>query len=324
MIAKDAPWILRQLEWSVWRPIRARSGPLARLIRIGRWWRWPWSARELAVARDSGMGDVLMGTALLRAAKRRDPKLKTIFYTTTFAELVRGLPYIDEVRNIAHSSADAIYLNYEDALPPKAPLPQIMADNARVNLDGDLMPDCVVDPARKASVEADLSGYPTPRIVILRKASQWTPNKEWPDDRWLALLDRLSQSATIIEIGAPTEAAGDLAADHYIDFRGKTSVTDLPAIFAAADLYVGPVSGPMHIAAAVNTPGVAICGGYEHPLGYAYPNIRMLYTATQCAPCWLTEPCPFGKKCLTAISVDEVERAVWEMCRRDEPLVRAG
>jgi ADP-heptose:LPS heptosyltransferase len=307
--------LAEHLRWAAGRGILARSGLPARLLRAGHPWRW--RGTRLVVARDNGLGDVLMATPLLREAKRRRPGLHTVFHTTRFAALVRGLPYIDEVLPFESRPAGAIYLRYEDATPPRVPLPQILADHVGLRLD-DWVPDCVVEPARVEKFRADWAMLPRPRVLVLRRASRWAPNKDWPDASWAALLARLGAAATLVEIGAPHAGLSAVATPHFRDLRGRTTLQDLAAAVAAADLYLGPVSGPMHIAAALGTPGVAICGGYEHPRGYAYPAslTDMLHTPVPCAPCWQPTACPHGLACLTAIDPAEVEAAVWRMLRR--------
>lgn len=290
----------------------AGSGVPARILRRG----WParpaWHGGLLEIAREAGLGDVLMVTPLLREAKRRSPAVRTVLYTTKYAALVRGLPFIDEIRPFNDKPDHVPILGYEDAIAPRAPLPQIMADWMGLRLD-DAVPECVVDARRLAHFEAEWALLPRPWIVVLRRASRWTPNKDWPDERWAALLARLAEGASVIEIGDLGGGLAEIPSANYTDLRGRTVLEDLPAVLAAADLHIGPVSGPMHIAAAVGVPTVTICGGYEHPRGHAYPRNRILYTQTPCAPCWLTGPCPHQHACLTAISVADVEAAIREM-----------
>ena len=158
---------------------------------------------------------------------------------------------------------------------------------------------------------------PSPHIVFLRRSSaNHTPNKNWPDRNWVTLVTSLARNATVIEIGQQDTAAGAIVSHNYVDMRGKTSLEQLAAIVAACDLHVGPVSGPMHIAVAVGTPSVTICGGYESPRGLEHPpglksttNV-FLSSNLPCSPCWLLEPCPIGLKCLTSISPAHVEKAI--------------
>ena len=97
----------------------------------------------------------------------------------------------------------------------------------------------------------------------------------------------------MIEIGQEDAAAGIIASRNHVDLRGKTSLEQLAALVAASDLYVGPVSGPMHIVLALGTPSVTICGGYEKPRGIEHlPDVKktinvFISSDLPCSPCWL-------------------------------------
>ena len=127
---------------------------------------------------------------------------------------------------------------------------------------------------------------------------------------WNALLARLARDCRVIEIGTARDAGAEVPAGAYVDLRGATDAATLAAAVAAADLYVGPVSGPMHLAAAAGRPAVVIAGGYEAAANTAYPTSVILAQTPPCAPCWRRDPCPFGLPCLTAITVELVAEAV--------------
>ncbi len=64
---------------------------------------------------------------------------------------------------------------------------------------------------------------------------------------------------------------------------------------------------------------MVVYGGYEHPLGTAYPGNVSLYGPVECAPCWLRDPCPNGKKCLDMITPAAAKSALkrpWDENRR--------
>lgn len=183
----------------------------------------------------------------------------------------------------------------------------------------DPTPDCIVDRQLVARYVDAWKDLPGPRVVVVRRASRFTPNKDWPDASWTELAARLCQSGTVIDIGGREGGGAPAPSGSYLDLRDATLLKELVAVIAAADIYVGPVSGPMHIAAAVGTPSVAIIGGYEHPANSHYEGNLEFYTPVPCAPCWLREPCPYDLKCLRAISVIQVYDAVtrmWETIRR--------
>ena len=93
----------------------------------------------------------------------------------------------------------------------------------------------------------------------------------------------------------------------------QLSLEALAAATAAADLHVGPDSGPMHLAAAFDVPAVVIFGGYIEPSCTSYPGNIDLYSPVPCAPCWLTELCPFGHPCLHQITPQQVEEALKQL-----------
>ena len=260
------------------------------------------------VARDTGLGDVVMCTPALRALKQAHPNSRIRFYTK-FPELVQGLPYIDEVHPFDGRPDSSIFVEYTNIVPWPEHIARIIGDRLGVRVE-DTQPDCIVDQRIVAHYRDSWQGLPHPWVLVLRRSSRFTPNKDWPDASWRDLVQRLSRSGTVIEIGNRFDDDGDPPDGNYLDLRDKTSLAELVAVVAAGDIYVGPVSGPMHIAAAMHTPSVAVIGGYEHPMNSRYAGNTEFYTPVPCAPCWLREPCPFDLKCLRAISSTQVEQAI--------------
>ena len=297
-----------------------RSGSLARILRHPNPLEAPWRQRVVNASRAGAMGDVLMCTPALREVKRKNPAGHVRFFTN-FPSLVRDLPYIDEVRPFEERPKTATYLAYEDTIPPHAPIASIIGDKLGVKIR-DIRPDCVIEAALAEKFAPLWRDGPNPRIVVNRRAGTWTPNKNWPDSYWDELIDRLARVATVIEIGMDRPANCDTRARHHVDLRGQTSLDECVAVVAAADLHVGPPSGPVHVAAAARKPSVVIYGGYEHPLCTPYPENEPLYNPVDCAPCWLREPCPFDRKCLSGITPDAVEAAVWRVWARSGGLPR--
>jgi ADP-heptose:LPS heptosyltransferase len=268
----------------------------------------PWRT-SIDVFRAGGLGDVLMCTPALRALKQANPNCKINFYTD-FPGLVRGLWYLDKVDHADHRPATAIHLHYEDVKFPKNHLAKLMGQEIGVRVD-DVRPDCNVQRELVEKFRNEWREFPRPHILVQRRASHWTPNKNWPEEYWQGLIRSLSKSASIIEIGEADPGRPGLEdSGRYIDLRGKTNIDALIACVAAADILVAPVSGPSHIAAAVGTPAVVIVGGYELAANATYPGNKVFYTAIGCSPCWLRTPCPIDRECLRQILPEAVEQAV--------------
>jgi heptosyltransferase-3 len=145
-------------------------------------------------------------------------------------------------------------------------------------------------------------------------------SKDWGRENWRALLHRLATlypNHALALCGAPEEAeASDFAADGWrqnsstpvINLCGLLTPRESAAVFARAHIFVGHDSGPMHLAAAVQTPCVAIFAARNKPrVWFPYgKQHRIVYHQTDCWGCGL-ETCIIEKKrCLTSITVDEV------------------
>lgn len=293
--------------------VRSSHGALSRGLQFPNRYRAPYRRAALGVARDGALGDVLMCTPALRLLKSLNPECKLSFYTM-YPTLLEGLPFIDTVGAWNDRPRNAVYMRYEDSLPPKRHIAQIMGDYVGLNVV-DVRPSCSVDDSLVDRFQSAWSDRPRPWIVVNRFAGPHTPNKDWPSAQWESLISELAADATVIEIGASSRAKEFCVKGNYINLAQQTSLKELPACIAAADLHVGPISGPVHIAAAVGTPSVVIYGGYEDPVCSKYHGNINIYSSISCAPCWLTTVCPHDKACLTAISVDRVRTAIDELWR---------
>jgi hypothetical protein len=247
------------------------------------------------------------------------------------------------VRPSGEAPPDAIWMFYETAMrrpirlpdgtvppnsadwkiiPPRRHLARILGDNLGVDVK-DIRPSCTVTLAEVDRFRQAWEDLPHPWVVVTREAGDFTRNKDWPNEYWETLLDRLLTRCAIIEVGtACREDRRPRPDPHYIDLVGRTTLPQLMAAIAAADLLVAPETGSMHIAAAVGTPAVVIYGGYIDPVATGYPGNINLYSPVECAPCWLRTPCPYAKKCLHQITPDQVEAAVdrlWQERNQAQP-----
>ena len=92
--------------------------------------------------------------------------------------------------------------------PARARIILLLGDRLGVRVTNERL-DCVIDPALLAHYQGQWAALPYPRVTVLRRASRWTPNKDWPDANWTDLIGRLSRRATVIEIGEAAAAAAE-------------------------------------------------------------------------------------------------------------------
>ena len=144
--------------------------------------------------------------------------------------------------------------------------------------------------------------------------------KDWGRDNWQALLTRLAAEAPgrpLFLLGAPeeSEASAFAAADWVahgggpvVNLCGRLSPRESAATIESAELFLGHDSGPMHLAAAVGTPSVAIFAARNIPRQW-FPfgsKHAVVYHRVDCWGCGLETCVEQRKRCITGITVEEV------------------
>ncbi len=156
-------------------------------------------------------------------------------------------------------------------------------------------------------------------IIACHVSSNNGQSKRWPIPYWTKLIDQLirEDGANVILTGA----SGDLplietiqqrAHEQPINLAGKTSLAQLAAMLKRADLVITGDSGPMHIAAAVGTPLIAIHGPTDPAMsGPVGPKATVLRSDIWCSPCYTAKGRPadcrfFTTQCMKDITPEQV------------------
>lgn len=184
----------------------------------------------------------------------------------------------------------------------------------------------ISDAARR---KADQRVPPHTGPLIGVHASGGREIKQWDPARFAAVARRLIQErgATIVLTGAASDRAlvdrvkGLLPPERVIDVAGDEDLLTVAAILQRLDLFITGDTGPMHIAAAVGTPIVAVFGPSD-PLRYAPsgPRDRVVRIDLPCAPCNRIRLPPARcvghmPDCLAGISADHVFDAAVDVLR---------
>jgi heptosyltransferase-2 len=96
---------------------------------------------------------------------------------------------------------------------------------------------------------------------------------------------------------------------------GETNLRQLVGVLSRLSLLVTNDSGPMHLAAAVGVPVVAVFGPTDPTETFPVGEHRLVREPVPCAPCMLRE-CPIDHRCMTRITVERVVGAAHEMLAR--------
>ena len=163
--------------------------------------------------------------------------------------------------------------------------------------------------------ERGLAGAP---FIHVHPASRWK-FKCWTVERNAALLDRLAAHHRVVITSAPDPEERALVdailrntRAEVVDLAGQLSLKELGALTARAKLFVGVDSMPMHLAAALGTPCVALFGPSGEGEWAPWRTAHRIVASTRhpCRPCG-NDGCGGGKvsECLTTLEVDEVYAA---------------
>jgi heptosyltransferase III len=151
-----------------------------------------------------------------------------------------------------------------------------------------------------------------------------SPARIWPPERFAAVCDRLQDKlgAQLFLTAGPgeqplLEQIRAHAGSHLVTLEPPRHVGQLAALLAQFDAFLCHDSGPMHVAAAVGTPAVALFGSQNatiwRPLGEHH---SVLQTPLPCACLGSATPIPcvradsYRSYCVRKLDVDEVFAAV--------------
>ena len=174
-----------------------------------------------------------------------------------------------------------------------------------------------------------LSGMVAGKPVFAISAGTKMQAKDWGAENWVQFTQKLRQqfpTFNLVLIGSADEfevsqACLDAWGGQGINLCGKISPRESAAVMQQAKLFIGHDSGPMHLAAAVGIPLVAIYSARNYPRMW-YPRgdkSSIIYHKTDCEGCKLEVCTVQKKKCILSITVEEVMAAAISSINKYQP-----
>lgn len=150
--------------------------------------------------------------------------------------------------------------------------------------------------------------------------------KDWGAANWKTVLDALAAELPqhglamvgAAEESAASETAGAAWAGRRVNLCGRLTPRESAAVLARTRMFLGHDSGPMHLAATVGTPCVAVFAARNRPRVW-FPwgsQHEVVYHRTDCWGCELDECIEQKKKCLASITPAEVLAAARRVLAR--------
>ncbi len=182
----------------------------------------------------------------------------------------------------------------------------------------------VLVPGVEAESRVDLlmntHGLAKGQFIHFHPTSRWQ-FKCWPIDQCAELIDALgARGHRVVITAAPGGMEEELVTNvlakvqtPVVNLAGRLTLKQLSALTARAGLFIGVDSAPMHIAAAMQTPVIALFGpsGDREWGPWKVPHRVLTSTIHPCRPCGF-DGCGGGKvsECLSAIATVRVVDAV--------------
>ncbi len=172
------------------------------------------------------------------------------------------------------------------------------------------------------------AGRPVKTFTAVIPGARWE-SKRWRAERIAALIDRMHEESlpccVLLGSAADRPFADRVVAacrSPVIDLVGRTSLRVLAAVLGLSDRVICHDSGPMHIAAALNKPLVAIFGPTDPDVTGPYrcpkegasgtqPAFRVVAAPIECSPCRL-RTCDHHS-CMERLAVETVFAQVREI-----------
>jgi len=154
-------------------------------------------------------------------------------------------------------------------------------------------------------------------IVTISPGASWF-TKQYPAEYYKALIKMIVERYDVHIVLIGTEDEKELTfelaktADNNItDLGGRTSLMETAVIIDRSDVFISGDCGPMHMAAALGKPQIALFGPTHPILGFSpiNDNAVVLSVDAECSPCSLhgQQQCPFGHfNCMKEIRPERV------------------
>jgi ADP-heptose:LPS heptosyltransferase len=172
-------------------------------------------------------------------------------------------------------------------------------------------------------------GFDVPDVLIHANATRSA--KLWPTDRWVQVLDGCAaRGLSVGLVGVPPKPGEEDAVGYRIeadlvphpgleDLRGRTSPIQLAGAMQRARACISVDSGPLHVAAGVGCPTVAIFGNDGEAAGASPlllwmprgPHVRRTVSERHCGEClsrrFRNDDCVLDEHaCMLGVSSDQV------------------
>jgi len=159
------------------------------------------------------------------------------------------------------------------------------------------------------------------KIIGINPGAEYGSAKRWDEKNMLNFVEMIAEKFYVVVFGGVSEIeiSGKIEKllsknkeNEYLNLAGKTSISELKEFISSVDMFVTGDTGPMHEAAAMQIPTIAIFGPTKNKETSQWKNDKgiILSTDISCRPC-MKRVCPLGHhNCMKLITPDMVLKQV--------------
>jgi ADP-heptose:LPS heptosyltransferase len=283
------------------------------------------NARVCVIRSVGGIGDVLMTTPSMMQIKKDFPEVHITYavdrhrsgVSDIYYQLVRNAPFIDEIidaRFVDRTKYDsvvdisAVCIRYERSGLPAINRIDLFARALGIPRLKVKLPFYEVDATEKLWAQLQLKKHNGKKLMVLHTAS-FEDKRSWTVKNQVGLLKHLQKNCPDVHVIVfdYNRKLGGVSAFGNCTDMSKFSIREKAAIIQQADLFLGPDSGLMHLAAAIQTTSFVIFGSVPPSarINY-YPTHRSIrLDGLSCLGCWY-KPCPINIKCMKDLTAQMV------------------
>ena len=270
---KPSGWLHRRQHWKIIKPLRQGEYDLGVLLTnsfSSAWWFWRGEVRN-RLGFSSWVRSWLLDKAVPFSEKREEQHL-----VLTYKELLAPL-----------------------GIAPSSTLPKLyLKEEERQSAYGVLL--------RYGYIQGERP------LIGINPGAAYGSAKCWPKERFSDLTKRLLAELECHVVYFGDEAGKPLVDEICSEFNegvinlaGKTTIRELMALLSCCSLLLTNDSGPMHMAAALGVPLLALFGSTSEVKTGPCPKGEVIHKHVSCSPCY-KRICPIDFRCMKRIEVDEV------------------
>ena len=278
-----------------------------------------------------GIGDVLMATVAMREIKRENPDIKLIVaidrnstYDDTYYKLIGNAPFIDEIidsRYVVKEIYDryfnikSVCIQRENSRHADINRIDIFAKACEVKNIENFLPFYKENINEEFKMNELFKRYKNKKKFFIHTASNET-KRSYSKKNTIELVKLISKnySESVIFVSDFNSIFNKWETIKNVIDISRLDIRETASYIKRCDLFIGPDSGLMHLAGAVETKSLVIFGSIPPSVRInRYPThdyIRL--EKLECLECWYKD-CPFNIKCMKDLSVQKVFSKIKEM-----------